>query len=229
MLVRMSIITRSPLATMVTNPQNVTDRKVVKAWGVCIHTTGSGLPTKAAKLGIDPVDLAIQIYTASDANFPHYVCGYDGRLVQIADEKERARHAGISTTDRGYYLSGAWRRRVSPACLALWDKKWGLKSPLGLFPSKSPNEDYIGVETIPLLKPLPSGSLFTDDQYIALSALVDDIGTRHAIVVTGKRLVAHEDLEPLTRWNMNGYGWDPGGLSNKPRFLWSKIEAPLTS
>ena len=36
------------------------------------------------------------------------------------------------------------------------------------------------------------------------------------------RLVGHEDIEPLERWNKQG-GWDPGALRVKPKFVWASI------
>lgn len=219
------MITRSPLATMAPNPQDagVPRRANPVPWGFCIHTTGSGVPKTARDHGISPIEAALNYYCSPGANFPHYVIDSTGKTVQVADELVRARHAGIEFDDRVLYLSGDWRARVDQSTLARWSNRWnGKKSPLGLFPSKSPNEDYLGCELIPQLSPLPNGSLFTDEQYGALKALLVDVARRYNIKLVGDRLVTHEDLEPLQRWNHQG-GWDPGALRENPTFLWEKL------
>lgn len=218
------MITRSPLATMAKTPQGdgIPHRTNPTPWGFCIHTTGSGVPKTARDHGISPIEAALNYYCSPGANFPHYVIDSTGQIVQVADELIRARHAGIEFDDRMLYLSGDWRSRVDQPTLALWMAKWNKKSPLGLFPSKSPNEDYLGCELIPQLSTLPNGSLFTDEQYAALKGLIADVASRYGITLVGDRLVTHEDLEPLQRWNHQG-GWDPGALRDDPTFLWGKI------
>lgn len=220
---------RSPLATMVEHPRDVTDRANVQTYGLCVHTTGSGVPTKAKEHGVDPMEIALNVYLAPDApsrgvftNFPHYVLGHDGVLIQIAEESERARHAAVESEDRAAYLSGAWRKKVSTVGLRLWEEKWpGFKSPSHLYPSKSPNEDYIGVELIPHLVPFPDGSRFSAEQYATLKALILDVEVRHNVRLRGPRLVGHEDIDPLDRWTSRG-GYDPGSLQVKPSFYWAR-------
>lgn len=221
----MPITTISPLATPVPHPRDVKDRKVTKAWGVCVHTTGRGVPTKALKLGITPEEVAISIYLAPDnpsiglyTNFPHYVIGSTkGEIIQIADEKERARHCAISDSDRALYLNGKWESKVSKVGLSFWKKKWHFKNPLQMFPGTSINDVYIGIEIIPYIKPFSNGSLFSKIQYDSLWNLIKDIEVRHGTVFDGTHLVGHEDLSPLTRWDNNG-GYDPGALRNNPYF-----------
>ena len=158
--------------------------------------------------------------------FPHYVIDGAGEIIQIADERERARHVAIPTEDRAMYASGAWRARVSPIGLAAWEAKWlplGKRNPLQLFPSKSANEDFLGIELIPLLEPPKGGGRFTPEQYDRLADLLEDIETRYGLELEGSRLVGHEDLSPLTRWNKAG-GWDPGALRDKPSFFWRELQ-----
>lgn len=208
---------------MVGRPQDVADRSKRIPWGVCIHTTGSGLLREAKDHGIDPLAMAVELYCGAGANFPHHVIDWAGTILQIADEKERARHAGIDHNERALYLSGGWRKKVSAVALKMWDARWpGKKSPLNLFPSISPNEDYLGVEMIPLPMVDKTGSLFTQDQYNSLGDLLADIERRYNIRVVGQRLVGHEDLEPLTRWTSKG-GWDPGAMTTVPVFHWDRI------
>lgn len=214
----------SPLATLAEHPQDVTDRQEAVPHGLCVHTTGRGLPAKARALGIEPMGLAIDTYCTPGlaTTFPHYVIGHDGTLVQIADDRERARHAGVDKAERAAYLDGTWIRKLNPAAVQRWRDKWpGVKSPSHLYPSKSPNEDYLGVELIPLNSQGDNGTLFTPAQYIALAELIDDIQDRYG--QTLKSLVGHEDLEPLTRWNSGG-GWDPGALRAQPFFRWDLIK-----
>jgi len=211
-------VTLSPLADLVDHPQDVDDRTKVTPFGVCIHTTGRGVPALAKKLGTDPLAVAVDIYCAPGANFPHYVISGEGTILQVADERERARHAGINRIDRALYASGEWRRKISPAGLRLWMQRWpGVRSPLQLFPSRSVNDDYLGIELIP--RP---DATFSSEQYEALSELLHDVQTRHGIVLKGARLVGHEDLEPLSRMDSKG-GWDPGATRSAPRFLWRNV------
>lgn len=211
----------TPIARLRTD---VSDRLKLPVFGVVIHTTGGGLPTKAKVLGVAPLFLAERIYGALGANAPHYCIGNDGAVIQVADEKRKMPHAGISAADRAEYLNRSWSLRVGQNTLAMWRKRWpGIKSPLGLFPSRSVNEDYIGIECIPLLLRQPDRSLFTQEQYDALSELLRDIASRHGIVLTGPRLLGHEDLEPLARWTSRG-GWDPGALNSDPAFFWDRVK-----
>lgn len=220
----------SDVAHLVERPRDVNDRKNPQAFGLCVHTTGSGVPEKAKKLGILPMDVALSVYLAPDnptmgvfTNFPHYVIDQEGIIVQVAADRERARHCGISQKDRNLYLTGQWKKMVSPSVLSLWQMRWpNILSPMHLFPSVSPNEDYLGCELIPALKLNSSGSLFSDLQYTSLAKLIHDIEGRHSIQLRGNRLVGHEDLEPLTRWTKKE-GWDPGGLSTSPKFLWYRL------
>lgn len=213
------MITRSTLAAQVSRPRDVDDR-TLPVWGLCVHTTGSGIVDNALKLRVDPLDHAVHYYLTPGTFFPHYVCGWDGRLVQVADELERAQHVGFA--ERSKYLSGAWEKAVAPALLARWKARWpGFKSPAHLFPGSSPNNVYIGVELTPLPKRDPANGLFTVEQYRSVAALANDIGTRWALGARwwrGPRLLGHEDLNPITR-----PGWDPGALRVVPDFQWSAV------
>lgn len=214
----------SPLATLAQHPQDVTDRHQVQPYGLCVHTTGRGLTQRAINLDVEPLGLAVDTYCAPGiaTTFPHYVIGWDGTIIQIADDRERARHAGVDPLERLAYLDGTWMRKLNPAAVNRWFDKWpGIKSPSHLYPSKSPNEDYLGVELIPLNSRGDNGTLFTPAQYTALAELIDDIQDRYG--QTLKSLVGHEDLEPLTRWNSGG-GWDPGFLRANPYFRWDLIK-----
>lgn len=199
-------------------------------WGICVHTTGRGLPAGAQKKGLSPLAYAERIYCAPDppggfTNFPHYVIGWGGEIVQIASEKTRARHCGITAQERAQYLIGDWEHRLPPANVARWKARWpDTKSPAHLYPSKSPNEDYLGVEMIPLGQGGQGygNTFFTADQYNALGALIKDCEARYHLQINGPRLVGHEDVEPLNRWDSRG-GWDPGALRDSPYFNWALL------
>lgn len=216
--------TRSRVAEMVGNPQDVTDRRSLRPFGVMVHTTGAGRWLQdAVKVGADPLGAAVDFYCKPKANFAHYVTDWSGTILQVADERERARHAGIDRAERELYKSGDWKAKVGQKALKLWQKSWpGMHSPLDLFPPGSPNEHYIGIELIPLLKRQKDGSRFTREQYKALTAFLKDFQERWGLGLGASRLVGHEDIEPLTRWNKT-QGWDPGGLSDRPSFFWDLV------
>lgn len=222
----------SPLAKLISTPRNITDRASAIPWGICVHTTGGGVPELALKKKISSIDTAVGIYTKPDnppddfPPFPHYVIDEKGGIVQIANERERARHVRITEEERVAYKTDAWRAHVSPFGLSRWDAKWGphsKRNPLQLFPSRSPNEDYLGVELIPRMHPLANGSLFNAEQYDVLASLIEDIESRYGLFFEAGRVVGHEDLSPLTRWDKNG-GWDPGQLRKSPTFRWRELQ-----
>lgn len=202
-----------------------------RAYGFCVHTSGSGVATRAAIFARNgknpaqdtPEEVAIWCYSALWSYFTTYLIVNSGKLYAICDEDLRAPHAGFTDpTHRGLCLSGAWRQVCSPAGVRLWDARWpGRKSPAHLYPSRNPNEDFISVELVPLLKADATGSLFTPAQYGTLGRLIKDVQTRHGKVVLG-----HEDLNPFSgkhgRWDRSG-GWDPGALRARPYFDWARV------
>jgi N-acetylmuramoyl-L-alanine amidase-like protein len=147
-------------------------------WGLCFHTTGSGITESAVyvrKKGkakgkktlvkratpLKPIDVALKVYLASQNGSnkypwggPGYVIEHDGTIHQIAGDNTRTNHVGsiVEGHDRRKeYLSGKWLEMCSPAAVAQWNAHWGpkYKNSQQLFPSKYPNTDYIGVEMIP--------------------------------------------------------------------------------
>ena len=96
-----------------------------KPWGLLLHTTGGGVPARAATLGRSAVDVALAWYRRSQdgANGypwggPTYVLGHDGAVHQIADESIVTNHAG--GPHRSSYLTGAWAVSVPPAMVTAW-------------------------------------------------------------------------------------------------------------
>ena len=216
---------KSPLAVQIASPPPARERETPIPFGLCVHTTGRTLVQKAKLKGENPIDRAVKIFNGPGANYPHYVIAADGDIVQILADNLRGRHAGVPRAEREAYLNGSWTRDISAVGLQMWRERWpDHKSPQHLYPSRSPNDDYLGVELIPSMETNANGTWFTDAQYAALRSLIDDIQSRHQITLTGNRLVGHEDLEPLTRWNSLG-GWDPGAIRVGPRFRWDLIPA----
>lgn len=223
----MAPVSLSPLATPATPAMrgDLPPRRQEVPFGVCVHSTGRGVPGKARKLRVDPMRVALDVYLSPVGDCPHYVIDYDGKIAQVADERLRARHAGVPADERAAYLDGSWVGRVAAVPLERWRRRWpGFKSPQHLYPTTSPNEAYLGIECIPLLEPRSDDDpdLFTDSQYRALGALIADVETRWGISCSGPRLVGHEDVEPLTRWTSRA-GWDPGSLSARPAFRWDRL------
>ena len=233
----------SPLATQA--PRR-TDRVTRRApWGFLVHTTGGGIPAKAAKTGLSPVEVALAWYRQSQGmdghdgangypwGGPGYVIGHDGDIHQIAADDVLTNHCG--GPHRASYLDGSWTSKVSPATVEHWRAQWpGVASPAHLFPSRTPNADYIGAELIPcgagLGEPMAPGLRFTREQHVAVVALAQDLAQRHgwpAGWARGPRLLGHEDVQPIERHDTLG-GWDPGWLRGSPYFDFRYVRAALT-
>jgi N-acetyl-anhydromuramyl-L-alanine amidase AmpD len=207
---------------------------------VCVHTTGSGV----YKPRSTPLEVVKRLYTQQQSNFAHYVLDTDGVLVQIADELVRSWHAGIEKADREKYTSGAWKRGLTKTAISIWQKAWpDKKNPLEIVPEvHDPNESYISLEMIPTKGPVAPHKTFTDTQYDVLARWLYDLWGRYGFLqAKGQndvhywqamrsqgRLVGHEDLEPLGRWDSYG-GWDPGALRVDPRFAWDYLFTRLAN
>lgn len=195
-------------------------------FGLAVHTTGSGIVDQARKLGRPPLEHAAAYY-ANPANFfPHHVMGWDGTILQVADEEIRAQHIGFA--ERDTYLSGAWEHELPPELVALWRAAWPtFKTPAHLFPGSSPNNVYVGLELLPLedtpeTPPAFAGARYTLAQHQGVVMLAGDIGDRHELPTgwaASSRLVGHEDVNPITRSTKHPpAGWDPGALRPAPWF-----------
>lgn len=198
-------------------------------WGLLLHTTGGGVTAMAKKRGETPLAVALRIYIAAQNGGegyywggPNYVMPHDGSLHQIAPDNKATQHAG--SWNRATYMSGEWEDDY-PVTTREWKRRWpGFKHPYALFPSKSPNWDYTGVEMIPcgdgFGTPMRPGLRFTQAQHDAAIRLAHDCGKRHgwpAGWMKTSRLVGHEDVDPLSRSWPTG-GWDPGWLRPDPFF-----------
>ncbi len=203
-------------------------------FGIMIHTTGDGPPSKALKEGISPTEAALAIYDKMHPVGPHYLIGPDGDLHTLRPTTEKALHCGVSSTERRDFLTGHWQNKLPKNLVTWWKERFpGVKSPSHLYPSRTANEDYIGIELIPcgtwprgrgswtpvFGRPFLSGGRFTGAQYMRLAYLVLDIAAEKGILLdkTG-RLVGHEDVNPLTR-----EGWDPGAY--RGYFDWAVLRS----
>lgn len=210
-------------------------RKKLVPFGLCFHTSGRTIVERAIKKGKRPIDLALKHYRRTGA--AHFVIDHDGTIYQLLDTEIRGAHVGLPRKWRRWYLDGSWRRRVIESGwgigLNLWNKRWpGLKSPQHMFPGKSPNGAYLGVEFLPLLEAQADGTWFSDAQYAAGRALLVVLACEHKWQATlladlekgtsSRHAPAHEDLTPHSRWRRKG-GWDPGALRIEPRSNWDKV------
>ncbi len=113
-------------------------------------------------------------------------------------------------------LDGSWTDHVTDEAEAQWRKRWPrMKSPQHIFPTTSPNDWYVGIETVQ-----GSGAeRFTPAQYATTAELVVMMERMFGFVAAGNRLVTHEDVQPFERWDAHG-GWDPGVIRAKPTYNW---------
>lgn len=194
-------------------------------FGLVVHTTGSGIVDQARARGVDPLEYAVEYYLRPDAFFPHYVCGWDGSLVQVADEQVKAQHVGFK--ERARYLEIDWETDLPRELADRWRAAWpAFPSPAHLFPGPSPNAVYCGVELLPLAVGDPAaaflGARYTLAQHQAVVLLARDLAERHGWPTNwwaGPRLLGHEDVNPIAR-SAAGAGWDPGALRSRPWFSW---------
>jgi hypothetical protein len=236
----------SPLAHKVPGVRDPVRKPVTirKVWGCLVHTTGGGVTAKArAKWrGLShPLDVALAVYidfqNGAAGYFwggPGYVIDHDGSIHQIAPDEVRTEHAGSG--NRMLYHTGSWVNRVAPEVVAQWKRRWAVKHPYAMFPSTSPNIDYVGVEMIPVGDgfgglPMAPGLRFTKYQHNAAIALGRDLAERHGWPDgwqnTG-RLLGHEDVDPIERSDNLG-GWDPGAMRAAPYFDFDYVKRGIAA
>jgi hypothetical protein len=192
---------------------------------------------QAKRTSTRPIDVALKTYFASQKGSngylwggPAYVIDHDGAIYQIAPDVVVTHHAGGS--NQPSYASGGWESRVSAETVRRWRAQWpGYAHPYKLFPSSSPNTDYIGVEIIPVGDgfgtPMSTGLRFTKAQHDAAVRLAADVASRHGFPsgwTRTSRLLGHEDVDPIERSDANG-GWDPGWLRAAPYFDFNYVRA----
>lgn len=220
----------------------LTSHGTIQPWGFLVHTTGDGPPKRALQNNSTPLAEAAKWYSSNDSG-PHFLIGTEGEIVQFRPCKTRAWHAGVSeANERRHYLSGDWvdytKVHVPPLgsgtrwadVVAWWRLRWPTrKSPSHLYPSRSPNDDYVGVELVPCGtytnggwkaywgEPAMPGLRHTMSQYVSCAALANAVAEFCEFPAgwhNTPRLVGHEDVNPLTR-----PGWDPGDM--RRQYSWS--------
>lgn len=228
----------SPLAKRVAGVRDPALGSLRSPWGYLVHTTGGGVTDLAKKKGRNPLDVAIDIYIASQNGSngykwggPHYVCDYDGGIYQLAPDNVKTAHCGSRSEKyphgtRSFYIDGSWVKEIPVGVVGVWREQWPTKGhPYSLFPSMDPNTDYVGIECIPIGDgfggaPMAPGLRFTTKQHNAVAALAEDLAARHSWPEgwsKSGRLVGHEDVDILNRSDRHG-GWDPGWLRASPYF-----------
>jgi hypothetical protein len=233
-------MTTSPLARQVPGVRDPRLGRLRKPWGLLVHTTGGGITDLAKKKHERPIDVALRVYinsqNGSNGYFwggPGYVLDHDGELYCMAPDDVLTAHAGGG--NRPAYIGGTWASLCSTAVVAAWREQWPRHThPYQLFPGKSPNGDYVGLEMIPIGdgfggSPMAPGLRFTAAQHDAVVALGRDLATRHGWPEGwqhGSRLVGHEDVDPINRHDKGG-GWDPGWLRERHYFDFEYVRSGL--
>jgi N-acetylmuramoyl-L-alanine amidase len=237
----------SPLAKRVTGVRDPALGSLRAPWGFLVHTTGSGVTALAKKQGKTPLEVAIEIYIASQNGSngymwggATYVCDYDGELYQLAPDNVKTAHCGGRSEKypqgtRAFYIDGTWVTKLPVAVVDLWRWQWPTRRhPYSLFPTTDPNTAYVGIECIPIAdgfggSPMAPGLRFTTKQHNAVAELGKDLARRHGWPEdwskTG-RLVGHEDVDILNRSDKRG-GWDPGWLRKAPYFDFTYVRGQL--
>lgn len=185
-----------------------------------MHTTGGGIVRRAESLRSDPFKAVVDLYTTPGMSFPHAVIGWSGELAIIADDVVQAWGCVIGLPELRRYQLG-WADGTEPLAKR-WRAAWPtMTTPMSLFPDGIPNNVYLHVE---LLERCP----YSPAQYEVLAAWIADIWQRYSLPLSYRaareagRLVGHEDVNPLARFNKEG-GWDPGALREEPRFDWHRV------
>ncbi|WP_374456924.1 N-acetylmuramoyl-L-alanine amidase [Nocardioides sp.] len=216
-----------------------------KVYGLVVHTTGGGLPSKAKAKGIYHTAFAVSYYSQSHGC--HYVNGWrgvaGGDLLQVANEREQANGVGVGDQRRSID-QGRFEKDLPAAVVTQWRARWpGVEHPLKLLPgTRTANSCYIHVECVPCVfhhgkqlvtdaTPLRPGLRFTQAQHEAVALLACDIARRngwplHETWWRSARLVGHEDLTPFNRHDKAG-GWDPGGMRAVPYFDWDFVHSMI--
>lgn len=249
----------SPLAIAAEKQWDDVDRP--KDWqghvyGLVVHTTGSGLPSKAREQGVYHTVAAVNYYSKSHGC--HYVNGWlgiaGGDLLQVAREHEQAHGVGMSNPDepdkdqRRSIENGRFEDDLPAVLVRHWRDRWPDRAhSLELLPgTKTANSCYVHVECVPCVfhtddglvigpdvEPMRSGLRFTRAQHDTVAELAVDVARRNGWPTDQAwwrtpRLLGHEDLTPLTRCDRNG-GWDPGYLRDKPYFDWDYVYERIES
>lgn len=219
---------------MIYRPQTDHGERKRGTFGLMVHTTGDKLGRRwherQASHSRDGWREVVDAYSGKLG--PHYAICPDGMLVVLRKHTRVAYHCGVSAAERQDFLTGRWEDVALPRVLRWWRGRWpGYKSPQHLYPSRSPNQDYIGVEMVPAggyvgrtwtydaKVPRCGMTRYTVRQMGVLAKLALELAESNRWPggwENGPRLVGHEDINPITR-----PGWDPGDMIGG--FSWSTL------
>lgn len=210
-------------------------------YGICVHTTGDGIPAQSLKENKPPLEAAREVYESMGMVGPHYVVDPFGATDTYCDPQLLRYHVGLEADQRRSFLDGNWRNdanRISPAVVSWWSALYpGVKSPSHLYPGPSANAVYIGIEVIPAgvyngtagwtwkwgSRPGFDQQRFSVESYRALASLVLRLADEFTLDLNKVGvLVGHESLNVYTR-----PGWDPGDMNHT--FSWSMLRGLLTT
>lgn len=215
-------------------------------YGICLHTTGDGIPAEVAKTGKSHLEVARRVYLNMGLVGPHFVVDPFGQSEQYAPVERVRYHVGLAAEERRSFLDGHWledANRVPRAVVAWWQARWpGVKSPSHLYPGPSANKVYVGIELIPAGRyvkkedHLASGWVFEHgtrpgfdkqrfsvEQYTATARLCNQIAEENGLDLDKPGvLVGHEDLNVYQR-----PGYDPGDMNQT--FSWGLLKALLAA
>ena len=211
-------------------------RRKIDVYGVMLHTTGTGVIRKARRKGWPdepdaptPYEIALNYHRKRGAS--HFDVDVDGTAYQLMPWNRMGAHA--NSPKRRRMLSGKWAkdmtRKGRADTVGRWHVRWKKPSPQHLYPTRSPNGCYVGIELRPLAEPRSDGLWFTDGQMRVAAMIALDVADRAGLPDgwhRTSRLLGHEDTSPYKRWNRRG-GWDPGALRNRPRFSWQLFTSEL--
>lgn len=239
---------RSSIAVQAARQWDSVDRPagwIGKVYGLVVHTTGGGLPSKAKSKGIYHTAFAVGYYSQSHGC--HYVNGWrgvtGGDLLQVANEREQANGVGVGDQRRSID-QGRFEKDLPAPVVSQWRARWpGVEHPLKLLPgTRTANSCYVHVECVPCVfhhgkqlvtdaAPLRPGLRFTQAQHEAVALLACDIARRNGWPMQETwwrtaRLLGHEDLTPFNRHDRAG-GWDPGGMRATPYFDWDFVYSAI--
>jgi len=207
--------------------------------GIVIHTTGAG-PTRRFEDERErrrhgyrsPFDAALRIYAELMNAGPHYLVGQQGQVAQLAPESLCAWHVGGRKAQRYH------RERWQTPHTRWWERRWDLRSPRDLAGGRlwapyvappslrvrwaawmargSCNANTLGIEVVPSDE-FASGP-WSAACWDALTGLIFDLASRHAIPLEREHVLTHSDAHPLARSAHNA-PWD----TSAEQFVWDRF------
>lgn len=214
-----------------------------KLFGLCVHTSGSGVVKKAKAKGISPDEIALDYYDSAKYS-THYVAGHRG-YYQLTDVMEQVSHVGYTdgvggrmsgSQRRAWYHSGKWAEALPTFAKRFRKIHPSASSPSALHPSPFPSMDYAAIELIPCTMgygdALGPGYKYSLAQHTAVALIALELAEEYGWpddFEMGGRLSCHEELGPHARIGSyanprDGDCWDPGRYRETPWISWETIQ-----